>query len=184
MKTLTFITGNSKKLAQLQRYLTFKVGHQALDIEEIQSLDVAVVATEKAKAAYALLGTPVLVEDAALECMALNGLPGTFVKWHLERLGSQGLINGLAAYADKTATAKVCFALCDETGVHLFQNERPGIIAETPRGEVNPFGWNQIFIPDGFTKTWAEMTLEESNASSLRRPAVEVIEQHLIAHYY
>ena len=183
MKSLTFITGNLKKLAQLQRYLQFPVVHQALELDEIQSLDITEVATAKAKAAFVIVGSPVLVEDAALSCAALNGLPGTFVKWHLERMGNQGLINMLAVYEDKTATAQVCYALCDETGVHLFQNERRGKITSEPRGEVNPFGWNPVFAPDGFDKTWAEMTLEESSASSLRQPALVKLDEYLAAYY-
>ncbi len=184
MKPLTFITGNAKKLAQVQRYLTYPVEHRGLDaIEEIQSLDIALVASTKAEVAFHILGKPVLVEDSALACTALKGLPGTFVKWHLELLGSQGLIDALAAYSDKSAVARVCFALRDETGVHLFENERPGRITDAPRGEVNPFGWNPVFIPDGFDKTWAEMTLEESSASSLRQPALAKLDAYLAQHY-
>ncbi len=183
MQTITFITGNQKKIDQLNRYVTYPVNHQPLDLEEIQSLDIAEVAAAKARAAYAIIGGPVLVEDAALACVALNGLPGTFEKWYLERLGTQGLIDALAAYDDKRAVAQVCYALCDETGVHLFQNERSGVIVSEPRGEANPFGWNPVFMPDGFTKTWAEMTLEESAASSLRQPAIAQFDQFVREHY-
>ncbi len=146
-------------------------------------MDVAEVAAEKAKSAYALLGTPVLVEDAALSCTALNGLPGPFVKWYLEAVQNTGIINALASYDDKRAEAKVCFALCDEHGVHLFQNEKAGSIASSPRGEANPFGWNPIFIPTGYTKTWAEMSQEEASASSMRRPALEALQEYLDLHY-
>lgn len=183
MKPLTFITGNPKKLAQLKQYLSFPVLHKALDIPEIQSMDVAVVATEKAKLAYALLGTPVLVEDAALSCAALNGLPGPFVKWYLEAVQNIGIINALARYDDKRAEARVCFALCDENGVRLFQNARAGSIAPTPRGDTNPFGWNPIFVPDGCSKTWAEMNPEEASASSMRRPALQELQEYLDLHY-
>ncbi len=183
MTPITFVTSSEKKLAQLQRYLAHPFVHQALDIEEIQSLDIVAVATAKAKAAFAILGTPVLVEDAALSCVALKGLPGTFVKWYLERLGNQGIIDALACHEDKRAVAQVCYVLCDASGVHLFQNERSGVIVKMPRGEKNPFGWNPVFMPDGFDKTWAEMTPEESAASSLRQPALEKLDQYLSEEY-
>ena len=85
MKSLTFITGNPNKADQLSRYLSFPVEHVKLDIPEIQSLDLEEVATEKAKAAYAVLGTPVLVEDTSLTFVALSGLPGTLIKWFLDQ---------------------------------------------------------------------------------------------------
>ncbi len=83
-KKLTFITGNKNKAEQLSQYLSFPVSHFKLEIDEIQSLDLEEVATKKAKAAYVILGTPVLVEDTALTFEALGKLPGTLVKWFLE----------------------------------------------------------------------------------------------------
>lgn len=66
MKSLTFITGNAEKAKQLGQYLCFDVNHARLDIPEIQSLDLEEVATKKAKSAYSILQTAVLVEDTAL----------------------------------------------------------------------------------------------------------------------
>lgn len=182
MKSLTFITGNLNKVAQLGKYLNFEVKHATLDIPEIQSLDVEEVATAKAEAAYALLGTPVLVEDVTLTFDALNGLPGPLVKWFLESIGTTGLTKLLTGYENRSATAEVCFALRDESGVHLFTGTRQGSIADTPRGET-AFGWNPIFIPEGKEKTWAEMNDDEQRETSMRRLALEKLQVYLDAHY-
>lgn len=182
MKSLTFITGNPKKAEQLSRYLSFSVAHTNLDIPEIQSLDLEEVATEKAKAAYTLLGTPVLVEDTALTFEALNGLPGTLIKWFLHSVGTKGLPKLLLGYDNKAATAQTCFALCDENGVHLFLGTRKGRVSDIPKGETD-FGWNPIFIPEGAKLTWAEMDFAQQSETSMRRLAVEKLQAYLETHY-
>ena len=181
MKNLTFITGNAKKAEQLSYYLSYRVAHQKLDIPEIQSLNVEEVATEKAKAAYALLGTPVLVEDTALTFDALNGLPGPLIKWFLESLGNDGLVALLAQTTNRNAIAETCFAICDENGVQLFAGSRKGTVALAPRG-ITDFGWNPIFIPEGCEKTWAEMDREEQSKTSMRRLAIEKLQHYLEEH--
>ena len=182
MKSLTFITGNKNKAEQLSRYLAFPVSHFKLEIDEIQSLTVEEVATKKAKAAFTLLGTPVLIEDTALTFKALNGLPGTFVKFFLERIGNDGLIRLLQGYDNRNAVAETCFALCDQNGVHLFKGTRLGTIAGSPRG-TDSFGWNAVFIPEGESLTWAEMDMEQQSKTSMRRLAIEKLQVYLEAHY-
>jgi XTP/dITP diphosphohydrolase len=182
MKSLTFITGNANKADQLGRYLSFSVEHTKLDIPEIQSLDLEEVATEKAKAAYAILGTPVLVEDTALTFKALNGLPGTLIKWFFESIGNEGLAKLLNGYENRNAIAKTCFALCDKDGVKLFLGECKGTVPESPKGDSD-FGWNPIFIPEGEELTWAEMTPEQSAVTSMRRLAVEKLQKYLETNY-
>jgi non-canonical purine NTP pyrophosphatase (RdgB/HAM1 family) len=159
MKSLTFITGNTGKAEQLSRYLSFAVDHAKLDIEEIQSLDLDEVATKKAKAAYIVLGTPVLVEDTALTFEAMGRLPGTLVKWFFEEIGNEGIVDLLKGNQNRNAIAETCFALCDESGVHLFTGVRKGTVSPSPRG-LNGFGWNAVFIPEGESLTWAEMDNE------------------------
>jgi len=172
MKSLTFVTGNANKADQLGRYLSFPVSHIKLDIPEIQSLDLEKVASEKAKSAYVMLGSPVLVEDTALTFESLNGLPGTLVKWFFESVGNKGLCKMLDGYQSRAAKAETCFALCDETGLHLFKSAYEGSVPDFPRGDMD-FGWNPIFIPEGADLTWAEMDLEQSAATSMRRRAIE-----------
>lgn len=182
MKSLTFITGNARKAEQLSRYLSIPVEHMKLDIPEIQSLNLEEVATEKAKAAFAILGTPVLVEDTALSFRALNGLPGTLIKWFLESVGTVGLTKLLLGYDDRTATAETCFALYDDNGVKLFKGTRKGRVTNSPQGETD-FGWNTIFIPEGEEVTWAEMDFEQQSKTSMRKMAIDKLQKYLETNY-
>mgnify|MGYP001597942491 CR=1 FL=1 len=175
---LIFITGNAGKAKYLSDYFHLPVDHVKLDLDEIQSLDLKKIVEDKAKRAYTIVNTPVLVEDVSLSFSALHGLPGPLIKWFYETLGNEGLAKILNPYPDRTATAEVCFALCDENGVHTFCSSKEGPISKEPRGEAG-FGWDPIFTPNGYTKTWAEMVDDEKHETSMRKLALEKLKYFL-----
>lgn len=177
-ESLTFVTGNEKKAAQLQRYLDVPIAHATLDIPELQSLDLTEVATDKAARAYALVQTPVLVEDAALSITNLKRLPGPFIKLFLAELGAQGVCDLLPDGADRSATTAVCYAIADGTQVRTFYRELAGSVATAPRGE-NGFGWDSIFIPDGYEQTRAEMGQADLDATAIRRKLLDEVADFL-----
>ena len=96
---------------------------------------------EKVKLAAEEVGGPVMCEDTSLCFNALNGLPGPYIKWFLEKTGHEGLNNILAAYPDKSAYAQCVFGLCAGPGqpVHTFDGRTPGKIVPA-RGPTD-FGW-------------------------------------------
>lgn len=178
IESLTFITSNPGKARLLGQYLDFPIAHKDIDLLEIQSLDLSEIIEHKAKEAYRHLHSPVLVEDASLRFLALGKLPGPLVKWFLAELGTHGLCKLLDQHADRSALAEVQFGFYDGQSFQVFAGAREGSIATEPRG-ANGFGWDAIFIPNGSHKTWAEMTDEESRATSMRRGALKRLEDYL-----
>lgn len=178
MNEITFITGNAAKAQYLADYFHFPVTHRKLDLDEIQSLDLEKIVRDKAERAYAIVQATVLVEDTSLTFEALNGLPGPLVKWFYEPLGNEGLCKLLNGCENRNAIAEVKFALCDGSGTHVFTGSREGSIADLPRGEKG-FGWDPIFIPKGYTQTWAEMPESDKHASSMRKIALEQLAHFL-----
>lgn len=178
MKNLTFITGNQAKADELSLHLGYNLNHQKLDLPEIQSLSLEEVTTEKANAAYTKLHSPVLVEDTSLEFEALNGLPGPLIKWFLQSIDNEGLLKILTPYENRSAKAEVCFALHNGNEVLLFKGSINGIISNEVKG-TNGFGWDPIFIPNGETKTWAEMTSEEKKETSMRKEPLAKLKEYL-----
>ena len=178
MQKLTFITGSAAKAQYLSNYFHLPIEHMKLDLPEIQSLDTAEVAKDKARRAYEVLKTPVLVEDVSLVFVAMKSLPGPLIKWFYETLGNDGLCKLVDGLGDRDAVASVVFALCDESGVHTFEASTVGTIAPAPRGEIG-FGWDPIFIPSGHEKTWSEMSDDEKHETSMRKPALEKLSKHL-----
>jgi len=141
-----------------------------LDIKEIQSIDCEEVAVQKAKEAYEILGTPVLVEDSGLGFEELNGFPGALVNFTLDGLGNAGLCN--LVNINRNATGTTVLAYYDGGEVRTFEGTVDGNIVESSRG-FNGFGWDPIFSPEGFDETFAEMSAEEKNDVSMRRSAFE-----------
>lgn len=171
MADVTFITGNQGKADFLAKYLDHPISHKKLDLDEIQSLDLHEIAGHKARQAYEKIKIPVLVEDVSLGFEALDGLPGPFTKWFEIELGLEGICKMLDNFSSRQAVAKICFAYYDGQQLKFFDGEARGTISNKPRGNAG-FGWNPIFIPNGQTKTYAEMNEKETEQYSLRTTTV------------
>lgn len=175
---ITFITSNHAKAKYLSNFFKLPVEHRKLDLPEIQSLNLREIVEDKARRAFEAVKKPVLVEDVSLIFNALDKLPGPLIKWFLHTLGNEGLCRLLDGYKDRSAVAEVQFGFCDQNGVKVFSGAMKGSIASGPRGSTN-FGWDPIFIPEGFTKTRGEMTEEEKHFVSMRRPALQELAEWL-----
>jgi len=176
---LVFVTSNLGKLREAQEVLGEKVEHQALDLLEIQSLELEEVVRHKARSAYQRIGRPVLVEDTSLELAGLGGFPGPLVRWLLVSIGPAGISRMAHAFPDPRAVVRcmACAADGDEEicGLGVVR----GLIAEAPRGRKG-FGWDSIFIPDGGDgKTYGQMSAARKNAVSHRRKALEALKRAL-----
>jgi len=173
IKTIYFATTNEGKLTEAAALLGIKVLACGLDIPEIQSLDPVKVAVQKAKDYYQKLQKPILVEDVSLAFVALKGLPGPYINDFSKALGNDGLIALLASKSDRSATAQTTLVFIDESQQeHVFIGKIEGSITEAPIGD-NGFGWDPIFIPQGFTKTFAQMSDAEKNTCSMRALAFQ-----------
>ena len=86
-----------------------------------------------------LAGGPCVVEDTSLQFQALGGMPGPYIKWFQDRLGSDGLWKILMAYEDKTATAVCTLAFCPYPHADpvLFTGVTKGRIVEPVEGRVS-----------------------------------------------
>jgi non-canonical purine NTP pyrophosphatase (RdgB/HAM1 family) len=161
-----FITGNQNKADYLAKMLGTPLEHIKVDLDEIQSLDLDAIVEHKVRQAYAIVGRPVLVEDVALGFTALNKLPGPFVKFFVDAPdGLDSMCRMLDSFSDRTARASCTFGYFDGTTVTLLRGGLDGEIATTPRGE-NGYGWDKIFIPNGYGgKTRAELTPSDDATS-------------------
>jgi len=177
-KELIFITGNPGKAQYLADYFHIPIAHKKIDLSEIQSLSLREVVEDKARRAFAEAGRPVLVEDVSVVFNALSGLPGPLIKWFDKTLGNEGMCRLLDAYPDRGAVTEVQFAYCDGGDVHVFSGEVKGVIAKEPRGEGG-FGWDRIFIPDGYDKTRGEMDSGEWHDSGMRKIALKKLGKFL-----
>ncbi|QJU09377.1 non-canonical purine NTP pyrophosphatase [Candidatus Saccharibacteria bacterium oral taxon 488] len=138
------------------------------------------IVEHKVRQAHIVAKCPVLVEDVALEFMALGGLPGPFIKFFVEAPnGLENLCRILDSFDDRSAVAACVFGYCDGERVRLFRAELGGVIAKHPAGNGG-FGWDKIFCPDGYGgKTRAELTPDEDAGTFKPIDAVRNFSPHL-----
>jgi non-canonical purine NTP pyrophosphatase (RdgB/HAM1 family) len=100
------------------------------------------------------------------------------IRWFLETVGTEGICKMLEGYEQLEATAETCLGYFDGDAFVSFSGVVEGQIARQPRGDFG-FGWDSIFIPNGWDKTFAEMTPEEGAAVSMRRAAALKLRAYL-----
>ncbi|TPX71168.1 hypothetical protein SpCBS45565_g01356 [Spizellomyces sp. 'palustris'] len=177
---ITFVTGNANKLKEVQAILAptaiSLVSHK-LDLPELQGTTQS-VSLEKARHAASILQRPVLTEDTSLCFTAMKGLPGPYIKWFLDSLGHDGLNKMLVGFDDKGAEAVCTFAYC-KPGKEpvIFEGRTKGKIV--PARGPNDFGWDPVFMPDGFEQTYAEMAKDIKNTISHRYKALQKVLEFL-----
>lgn len=177
MTKITFITGNQSKADYLSKYLGFEVSHQKVDLNEIQSLDLKSIVEHKARQAYEKVKGPILVEDVSLEFSALGRLPGTFIKFYVEEVPFETICRTLDGLS-REATARCTFAYFDGQEITFFEGSLSGGIAEHPEGE-NGFGWDKIFIPEGYEVTRASLSEEDDKLTYLKIKPFEKLKAFL-----
>lgn len=172
-----FVTGNKGKFKEASMF--FPILKQLdIDLPEIQEIDAKAIIKAKLEEAIKHKKGKIIVEDTSLYLDSLNGLPGPLIKWFLESLGDNGLYDIAKKYNNFKAIAKTFIGCIDEKNdISYFKGEIKGSIV-APRGK-NGFGWDKIFMPEGFTKTFAEMGVEEKNKISMRRIALKKLKDYL-----
>lgn len=169
-KILTLVTGNSNKLEEARRLFRGpgatnlpELDSVALDLPEIQSLDLTEVLEVKADEAWRRLGRPLVVEETGLEVEVFGGFPGPLVKWMLEAMGGEGIAQAALALSRERGAREAphVVARCQllyTDGVRRVIGEgvEPGTLVLPGRGE-NGFGWDPVFLPEGETRTYGEL---------------------------
>ena len=125
----------------------------------------------------------VLADDSGLFCQALNGDPGVHSARYAgepcnDKNNNDLLIKNLQG-KDRTAEFRSTICLIEEDGkASYFTGTCKGQIIDEPRGDGG-FGYDPYFLPDGETKTFAQMSAEEKNKISHRRRALEQLKEYL-----
>ena len=158
---VVYVTGNPNKAKYFALMTKMNIENMSFDVDEIQSTDLKEVVEHKARQAYGLAKSPVIVEDTKLSFKVLGALPGPLIKWFQQELGEDGLCRLLDNYDDRTAFAGAAIAYFDGTNLEVFERELEGSIAKVPSKNNTGFGWNNIFVPKGSEITLADMSESE-----------------------
>jgi len=165
-----FVTGNEAKLAEARRIVGTDFDSVAVDLPEIQSLDLAKVLAAKADEAWRRIQRPLVVEETGLELDALGGFPGPLVKWMLASIGPEGIAECVRALGDPRATVRCQVLYRDGDTSLLGEGIDRGTLVLPPRGEGG-FGWDPVFVAEGSERTWAERPVSEKDEEGHRGKA-------------
>lgn len=177
LSDLVVVSSNPGKIEEINAILGTNHKASKLHVPEIQSLNLDEVITHKAKAAYEKIKKPVLVEDVSFEIKVLNGLPGPFVKYFLETVGTKGIVEMVGRRKSDT-TAIAALAIYDGHDLKILKGKAKGTLSKKDKG-VGGFGFDKIFIPNGYKKTYAQMSIEEKNKISHRAKALKKLKAFL-----
>ena len=176
---VTFVTGNKNKLREAEAILGVKLTSRTVDgLPELQYLYSEDVAVSKAQEAAKVVGGPVIVDDTALHFHAIGDLPGAYIREFTDRLTPANIARLLHGFEDKSATVTCSIGYCAGPGEKpiVFTGKVNGQIVTEPRGGGG-FGFDPIFQPDGYDKTYAELGDDEKNKVSHRARALEMLRE-------
>jgi non-canonical purine NTP pyrophosphatase (RdgB/HAM1 family) len=170
MQKITIVTSNPGKVRELQAMAMGKFDFVMHDLElaEIQSLDLEEIVVDKLKKAYKVIKAPVIVDDVSAGLDNLQGLPGPFIKYFNQLLGGDSLLT-LANAENEPVTITCMAAYFDGKEVLIGRGTIKGRVVH-PRGQ-NGFGFDVVVVPNGETRTMAEMSEAEKMQVSHRGKA-------------
>jgi XTP/dITP diphosphohydrolase len=135
-------------------------------------------ALQKARYVYEKCGIPCFADDTGLEVDALDGAPGVYSARYAgeqkdSKLNMLLLLKNMNGKTNRDARFRTIIAYIDENAQeHIFEGEIKGKIIENMAGE-NGFGYDPIFVPEGYEETFAELSSEIKNTISHRARAME-----------
>jgi XTP/dITP diphosphohydrolase len=171
--SLVLVTQNEHKIKELTPlFEEYGVPFETTDLSkyEVRSHSVGNVALEAAKYAYGKLKRAVVVDDTSLAIEALNGFPGPTARYVLESIGIEGVLKLMEGVDDRDAYFDTAVGFANGWVFRYFIGTVYGDITTEPMGEGG-FGYDPIFIPEGETRTYAELSLDEKVKISHRTEA-------------
>ncbi|WP_436494645.1 RdgB/HAM1 family non-canonical purine NTP pyrophosphatase [Actinokineospora sp. HUAS TT18] len=195
MTRVLLASRNAKKLAELRRILV-DTGVEIIGLDDVEPFPDAPEtgatfeenALAKARDAAAATGLPSVADDSGIAVDALNGMPGVLsARWSGKHGDDQANLDLVLAQLtdvpdDRRGAAFVCTAaLVVPSGEEIVvRGEWRGTLVRFGRGE-NGFGYDPIFVPEGDTRTSAELAPAEKDAKSHRGRALALLLPHLRA---
>ncbi|WP_300727086.1 non-canonical purine NTP diphosphatase [uncultured Bacteroides sp.] len=184
MKKLVFATNNAHKLEEIRAILGDKI--EVLSLNDIDChADIPETADTlegnaalKAEYIYKNYGLDCFADDTGLEVEALDGAPGVYSaryaggEGHDSEANMKRLLKELEGKDNRRAQFRTVICLIEGGEEHFFEGIVKGRIIEEKRGGSG-FGYDPIFVPEGYTETFAEMGGEEKNKISHRARAVQ-----------
>lgn len=193
---IVFATNNSHKLEEIRQILGESIEVLSLaDINCHEDIPETAPTIEgnammKARYVYDKYGTPCFADDTGLEVEALDGAPGVYSaryagsEGHDSEANMRKLLHELEGKENRRAQFRTVIALIEQKDgkpvAHTFEGKIEGHISDEKRG-TSGFGYDPIFMPEGYEQSFAELGNEIKNKISHRARAVARLAEYLLA---
>ena len=170
---IKFVTSNRNKFQEVKYLMEaarIDVEWHEMKYEEIQADTTEEISRDSCAKIAGGLDSRFFLEDTGLYIDPLNGFPGPYSSYVQRTIGNKGILR-LLHNNGRDAAFLTVISYWNGKEIVQFSGELRGKISYTERGN-NGFGYDPIFIPDGYEKSLAEMTVPEKNAISHRSIAV------------
>ena len=186
---LVFATHNEHKLNEVQRMLPKEITLLTLDeigcFEDIPETSNTIEGNAIQKALYIKekYGYDTFADDTGLEVAALDNAPGVYSARYAGEAKDNGanidlLLANMKDKQERQAQFKTIFALCLGEDLHTFEGIVRGEITYERKGEGG-FGYDAVFLPEGYTDTFAQMSADQKNSISHRGRALQKLTAYL-----
>ncbi len=179
--TIQFITTNAGKFAEVSERCAaanVKVVHADRGYPEIQTDRLEKVLKYAATGLDDEVQGDYLIDDSGLFIEALGSFPGVYSAFVQKKLGNRGILKLMSGEKYRAAHFETVLLLRRGDEHEVFRGECLGTIADAERGRGG-FGYDPIFVPEGETRTFGEMTVQEKNKISHRARAVDALLAYL-----
>lgn len=182
---IIFASQNQNKIREISALLPSHILLSGLDASEYPVFNeelpeigdtLEANALQKARFVFELTGQPCFADDTGLEIYCLDGRPGVYsARYAGEAKNADDniakILSEMKDCSDRSARFRTVIAFIDGKDEHLFEGIVEGKITGEKRG-TKGFGYDPVFMADGFSKTFAEMELDEKNTISHRARAL------------
>ncbi len=190
---LVIASNNSHKIEEIRAIINTKI--TLLDLSDIGCYDeieesgntLEANANLKSSFVYNKFGLNCFADDTGLEVSALNGEPGVLsARYSGDERNSEKnidkLLENLALKSNRAAQFRTVISLIYNGTEYLFEGVVKGIISDERRG-VYGFGYDSVFIPDGYDKSFAELDSQIKNSISHRSIAINKLVNFLNSNF-
>jgi len=189
MRELIFASNNKGKIVEIQHLVNNNIKIISLQeagiAEEIEEPFDTFAQNARAKADYVYRKTGIdcFADDSGLVVPALGGAPGVYSARYAgsptnDAANNHKLLEAMRHVEDRQAYYQSVICLISGDGTRYFEGRCQGTLTETPRGDGG-FGYDPLFVPDGYTQTFAELPLAEKSKISHRAAAMRQLCSYL-----
>ena len=176
---MTSNDGKFREISHQMREHGYEIEHIKTKYPEIQSETLEETIGPGLEWLMERYGRPMFIDDSGLFVDALKGFPGVYSSYVFKTIGCDGILSLMKGVEDRGARFECCIGFMEPGG-------KPFMVKGVAKGSISfekagagGFGYDPIFIPEGYTRTYAQIEIAEKNTISHRGRAIELFLKEL-----